>query len=437
MATVESRRQAPSEEEVRIKAAIEKKYGKTTEQLFEERDKRVRDTIALNEPDRVPTMLSTGVFACKYAGLPVSSMYYDHIAHREACRRVVLDFEPDLVQSNPGTTSGEMLEVLDSKHQRWPGGNLPEDIPYQFVEGEYMKAEEYGLFMMDPSDFYLRFHLPRLYAALAPLSKLPSLRNSGGGLAGIVALFATPEFRKLGETLAAAGTEQGKTREITLGIEDELNRLGFPTRGLGGGVGGSAFDYISDNLRGMRGAMLDMYRCPDKLLAACEKVLEWRIAAATPPKGRANIVSRPLHRGAEGFMSIKQFEKFYWPTLKKAVIRDVELGYIPWLVWQGKVDSRLEYFLELPKGKVVCWFSDTDMVRAKAILGNHICISGNVPVSMLACGTPEDIDDYCEKLINICGKGGGFILTTGGQPDDSKPENIKAMMDSVKKHNVN
>jgi hypothetical protein len=30
---------------------------------------------------------------------------------------------------------------------------------YQFVEGEYMKAEEYDLFLMDPSDFIIRYYL--------------------------------------------------------------------------------------------------------------------------------------------------------------------------------------------------------------------------------------------------------------------------------------
>ena len=133
-------------------------------------------------------------------------------------------------------------------------------------------------------------------------------------------------------------------------------------------------------------------------------------------------------------MSLKQFEKFYWPTLKAAVIKDIELGYTPRLGWQGKVDSRLEYFLELPKGKVICWFEHTDMAKAKAVLGNHICIAGNVPVSLLCCGSTQEVDEYCERLIKVCGKGGGFILTSGGAMDDAKPENVRAMVESVKKY---
>jgi len=152
--------------------------------------------------------------------------------------------------------------------------------------------------------------------------------------------FATPEFKQLGKVLAKAGAEQQKVREMVQGSSDEINRLGFPTTPLGGGVGGSAFDVIADNLRGMKGAMLDMYRCPDRLLAACDKILNIRLAEALPPDtkkmGKLRMVGRPLHKGAEGFMSVKQFEKFYWPTLKKAVIRDIELGYTP--DWGGRAN---------------------------------------------------------------------------------------------------
>ena len=426
-------------EEKQIRAEIEKKHGKTPEQLFVEREKRVTDAVELREPDRVPVTLGEGVFAARYAGLPVSVMYYDLAAYRRACRKMVLDFEPDLAQGGVAGVSGTTLGLLETKHQLWPGGSLPENVPYQFIEGEYMKPEEYDVLLNDPTDFTLRYFLPRLYPVLAPISKLPPIRAfSGGGLTGIVHNFASPEFKELGRVLAKAGAEQQKVREIVQGSADEMNRLGFPTTPLGGGVGGSAFDVIADNLRGMRGAMLDMYRCPDKLLAACDKILQIRLAEAQPPDkkkmGKLRMVGRPLHKGAEGFMSVKQFERFYWPTLKTAVLRDIELGYTPRLGWQGKLDSRLEYFLDLPKGKAVCWFQDTDMKRAKEVLRDHVCISGNVPLSMLCCGTPQDVDAYCKDLIKVCGKGGGFILATGGGPDDAKPANMMAMVEATRKY---
>jgi len=81
-------------------------------------------------------------------------------------------------------------------------------------------------------------------------------------------------------------------------------------------------------------------------------------------------------------------------------------------------------------------FEKTDMFKAKEVLGGHICIQGNVPPTLLEVGSPQDVEEYCKKLIKVCGKSGGFILSAGSAIDQSKPENIKAMVDSAKKYGV-
>src|SRR3990172_8512605 len=181
MATRTTTEKSYEEREKTLIAEIEKKHGKSVEQLRQEREKRIRDAMELKEPDRVPVTFNSGSFAAKYAGLPNSSMYYDPSAYGEACLKVLLDFEPDSGGAAAGTNSGIMLELLGTQHQRWPGGTLPPDATYQFVEGEYMKADEYDLFLNDPSDFIMRYYLPRLYGTLEPLSKLTPFRNMVGG----------------------------------------------------------------------------------------------------------------------------------------------------------------------------------------------------------------------------------------------------------------
>jgi hypothetical protein len=443
MATVKSREQLLEEKVKKLREEIERKHGKTVEELYEERQRRFRDAMELREPDRVPVTLATGIFAARYAGLTASAMYYDHAAYREACEKMILDFEPDLCWAMGAINSGLVLELLDARHQRWPGGTLPSDVPHQYVEGEYMKADEYDLFLSDPSDFVTRYYLPRVYGTLEPLSSLPPFRSIVGGIGftAIIGTLARPEFRQLAKKLYKAGREQERLRRELSDFIEEIARLGFPTEQFGGAIGSAPFDTLSDYLRGMRGSMIDMYRCPDKLLAACDKVLEWRMSQATPadPKSRNNLKwqGMPLHRGSDGFMSLTQFERFYWPTLKKAILFNVDLGYTVWLFCEGIWDTRLEYLLELPKGKVVCAFEKTDMFKAKEVLGGHLCIQGNVPPSLLEFGSPQEVEEYCRNLIKVCEKGGGFILSAGSAIDEAKPENIKAMVDSVKKYGVN
>ena len=426
-----------------LREQIERKHGKTVDQLRAERDKRINDAITLKTPDRVPVTIQTGVFSCKYAGLPLSAMYYDQVAYWEACVKTIVDFEPDTGGMAAVGTSGLINGLLDTRTQRWPGGNLPPDVPYQFVEGEYMKEEEYDLFLSDPSDFVLRYYLPRIYGTFDPLAMLPPLRTLAGGFfTGILGILGRPEFRELGEKLGRAAAEQDRLLKLAMDLAEMEAQLGYPSQfgrlGRGMGIGGAPFDVVSDFLRGMRGAMIDMYRCPDKLLLACERIQEWRFAEAAPARfdaqGHPPRVFMALHRGSDGFMSKKQFEKFYWPGLKRAILKAVDLGYIAAPFFEGVWDDKLEYLLELPKGKVIFWAERTDLFRAKEVLGDHLCIQGGVSPTLLQAGSPQDIEEHCKKLVKVVGKDGGLIVGPGSAMDYAKPENVKAMVDSVKKY---
>jgi hypothetical protein len=446
-----------AENEKKTIGEIEKRYSKTAEQIRDDREKRVRDAMALRVPDQVPVSVNMGVFAAKYAGLTASVMYYDPAAYRAACKKMLLDFEPDNGPMGVGS-SGKVLEILGSKQYRWPGGTLPADGTYQFVEGEYMKPDEYPHFLDNPADFIIRRYLPRTYRACEILEKAAPFAapSSKKELADIVGMLFMPNFRTL-KNILEKRSDPGikdllaKLDEVLKIQEDlgkqaadfglEMERYGFPSGMGGGGYAGSTFapfDTISDRLRGMRGAMLDMYRLPETMLNACDQVLGWEMNAATPaqPDSRGNPVrtGMPLHRGSDGFMSKKDFEKFYWPTLKKAIEIKVGLGYTVTPFFEGIWDDRLEYLLDLPKGKVVFYCEKTDIFKAKEVLGGHLCIQGGVPPTILQAGSPQDVEELCKKLCRVVGKGGGFILSAGSVIDHARPENIKAMVEAAKKY---
>ncbi len=458
MAINQLQEQLLEDQEKKLIEEIEKKHGKTVSQLSEEREKRVSDAILLKLPDRVPVTVGTGVFAARYAGLTASATYYDPTGYREASKKMLLDFEPDNGGMGAGS-SGPVLELLDSKQYRWPGGTLPADGTYQFVEGEYMKADEYDYFLSNPADFIIRRYLPRTYGIFQQLADIPAFEHLVGEkeLAAILGMLFRPEFRvlvtilealdrpelkELIEKLNQVAQEQQKLGKESAAFGAEMGRLGFPSGGgRGAGSSGSTFapfDTISDRLRGMRGAILDMYRCPDKILTACDTILNWEMGAAVPAKSDAkgNPVrsGMPLHRGSDGFMSLKDFEKFYWPTLKKAIEIKIDLGYIVTPFFEGIWDDRLEYLLDFPKGKLVFHCEKTDIFKAKEVLGNHMCIQGGVPPTLLQAGSPQDVEEHCKKLIKVVGKDGGFILSAGSVIDSAKPENVKAMVDTVKKY---
>lgn len=65
-------------------------------------------------------------------------------------------------------------------------------------------------------------------------------------------------------------------------------------------------------------------------------------------------------------------------------------------------------------------------------LGDTCCIMGNVPISMIATGTAEQVGTYCKDLIDYCGKGSGFILATSTQLDEGQEETVRALVDFPK-----
>jgi uroporphyrinogen-III decarboxylase len=145
----------------------------------------------------------------------------------------------------------------------------------------------------------------------------------------------------------------------------------------------------------------------------------------------------PLHKGLDGFMSEEQFKTFYWPTLREMMITFINEGLVPCPLWEGKCDSRLEIIKDIPPGKAIYHFEQTDLFKAKEVLGNTVCIRGGVPTSILCTGTPEDVKTHCKKIIDGVGKGGGFIMDGPiGIPDETRPENMKAFEEATKEYGV-
>src|ERR1035437_5655439 len=127
--------------------------AKTPAEMYEFREKIVRETIMLQEPERVPVLLGMAYFPAKYTGTPTSAAYYDAARWNEAYRKTIVDMDPDLYRASSGTGSGRALEALGCKIYAWPGFNLPENSGHQYIEGEYMKEEDYDTFLHHPSDF--------------------------------------------------------------------------------------------------------------------------------------------------------------------------------------------------------------------------------------------------------------------------------------------
>jgi hypothetical protein len=271
------------------------------EELYQARAKRIRDDRALKVPDRVPVTATFDPFSARYCGYTQEQLMYDPDVLWDAQLRTTMKFKPDLARNPfPGMLLGRLLDVLDCRQLRWPGRQLAAHLPFRFVEGEYMSAEEYDHSLSESTDFMVRKYWPRI----------------------------------------------------------------------------------------------------------------------------------------DGFMFAEQFKRFYWPTLRDLTIGLIDERMTSYLFWEGDCTSRLPLIKDIPPGKVVHRFEATDMMKAKDIVGERICIWGSVPVSILGTATPEDVRAYCKRPIDYAGKSGGLIMGGSAGVNDAKVGNVRAMFDFTKEYGI-
>ncbi|MCX6006944.1 MAG: hypothetical protein NTZ34_06745 [Chloroflexi bacterium] len=317
---------------------------KTPDVLYSEREKRINDAIQLKVPDRVPFFPLTPVIAAKYAGISMKEAFYDPAIWYNANKQMNIELQPDIIFPAQSFFSGQVYDAVDCKQLMWPGHGIPDDTHHQYVEQEYMKQDEYATLLEDPSDFTLRTYLPRVFGTLTAFNMLPPLQLFLFGYVSVslMPLFNLPGFASAIESLRKASVEAAKWANANTSYLEEMKNLGFPCSHIAQTL--APFDLISDVLRGMRGSLTDMFRQPDKLLAAVEKLYPtvlWLALFVAKMRGNPRVYI-PLHRGADGFMSEEQFETFYWPTLKRLILDIIKDGLTPVVFWEGTYDSRLK-----------------------------------------------------------------------------------------------
>jgi hypothetical protein len=407
------------------------------EKTYKARATRMMKAIKIEIPDRVPVHIPPGSIVAYNAGLTLHEVLYDTKNIIPAWKKFLNDYDQDSADT-PGFFSGKAYEILDYKTMKWPGHGLPvTQSMHQFVEKEYMNADEYDLFMKDPFDFGLRYFTPRTWGAFEPLANIRSLSSFYGLPQRLMAMCQDPAFQKLFKAIWEASQENAKWQNVNFECSRIAMKMGFPP--LMGGMGIAPFDTVADMLRGTRGSVMDMYRQPEKLLESLEPIADNSIKSAVDMVNMSisPIVFVPMHKGADSFMSVKQFEKFYWPTFRKFLLGCVNEGCVPMMVIDGSYnEERLRIIGELPRSSVVWTMEQTDMAKAKEILGNSACIAGNVLGAQLYTLTPKEIKEYCRKLIEICAPGGGYIMSLGSGVDKCDPANLHAIIEATKEYGV-
>jgi hypothetical protein len=409
---------------------------KTPTKLYLERIKRIKDAVGAKKPDRVPVLVEFGYLVASYSGITYQDFVYDPIKCAEAYEKIVTSLEPDVFHCLP-FDSGPAMETIGTKTVKWPGQGLGPNVGHQYVEGEYMLADEYDSFLEDPTGFMLRTYLPRTCTAMEACRELPGPLDYFGFTRGFIApIFSEDEFVSACRTIFRASQLTEKWIKAWRACVEGIEEKGYPAITSIGGQ--SPYDFFSDHLRGMKGVMLDIHRQPDKLLAAMDCVLPLllRKIKNMTITGQNPLIFFGPHRGAEGFMSLQQFEKFYWPGMKAIILAVIERGFTPYVLWEGDYTSRLKYLAELPAGKIIHRMDRTDLFQARKVLGSKHCLAGGMSPSLLHTGSVPKVKDECKRLIEGIGRDGGYVMSHSVPLDDAKQENVRAMIEATREYGV-
>jgi len=416
---------------------------KTSEELYKERVQRLWDVINLRKPDRVPVAPFLGTFPSRYAGVTVADYFFDIEKTVKAFEKTTVDFDFDACQFAPSSFStGYVVKGLGMKQLKVSGIDLPQNAHFQWVQEKWVGPEWYDEFLCDPVDFGLRKYLPKVMDLFKPFELIPPLGLcliNPTYLLSLLTFLADPEVSNAVEKLLVLAREHVKYARIVANARKRLRDLGYPS--FRNGSISVPYDMIYDYIRGTA-INMDVFRVPEKIKEACKRIRQWitpiainGIKSLSSDLAPIPAIFIPLHAGH--FLRPKMFEEFYWPDLKGIICDLGDNGIISYVYFEYDWTPYLEYLKELPKGKVVGIFEKAKMSEVKEKLGDVMCIGGGVPIELLSFGTPKEVKDHCKRVIKELGEDGGYILDCGIPLDyASKPENVRAMVESAREYGV-
>ena len=408
-------------------------------ELHAQRLGRIRDVLALREPDRVPCAPMHTTYPFLFSGYTMADILYDTRKAKDSIRKYLNHFQPDAAYSY-GTVfagMGPLFERLGVKWQQWagqPGSNIDKNSMHQYLEDQYLAHDEYPEMLSDYTGWLMRKFLPRGFSALEPMARMDISGMRSSNFLPYTVQFARPEVQEMFRLLGELGAQAGELYAEAAAFGREIEEMGFPLKISG--VTTAPFDQLSDFLRGTMGVLLDIYSQPENVKAAVEQFLHSSlrntIAAANASPSSLRIVFIPLHKGMDTFMSDEHYRTFYWDTLLRMVNGLIDAGLTPWIYSEGPYDSRVECLMDVPKGKTYIHFEQADMRRVKKLLGDKACLSGGLSSYMLKWESKETVVNKVKENLDILAPGGGFIFDLGDTFDDAKQENVEAMFETVK-----
>jgi hypothetical protein len=372
--------------------------GKTPEELYQERSGRIQKAINLEPVDCVPGIYQGMAFAPRFLGMSMA----DFCADPEAPVNTSLA-TMDKLGGFDGINSIVAGKTTATLPAGWlarvgvPGRDLPADSVWQVREAEVMITDDYDFIINKGWPAFLNNYLPRV-------TDITEFKEATDWLKANSAR-SINRFREHGYVGVCAGATQP------------------PYEVFCGG-------------RSMGKFLSDLYRIPDKVKAAMDVVLPDFIEQAVN-NARASGINGVWIGGwcsASSLISPRLMDRFVWPYVVKIAEALLTAGLMPVFHWDQDWTRDLVRLQELPAKK--CLLNPdgmTDMRQFKKLVGDRMAMMGDVPSSLFATGTRDDIYNYVRDLVNLFDSTGLILCPGCDAPINTRPENMEAFVAASQK----
>lgn len=358
--------------------------------IYEDRLNRIKAAIALEPVDKVPVISGLAACAAPMTNTKVSAFLSD-MELNCTCNIKATEMLGNVDGVQATLASPEGLPTLWLSNIGVPGEDIEDDQLWQVIEKELVTQEDYDIILRDGFEpWYLNFMKEKLRDPL----------------------------KRMKPVVEYSPTAKKRFEEAGYVVIKESSLL-TPFEMLCGGRSLEAF--LVDDL-------MDIPEKVDEVFAVIHKYNMDRYTKMFESPKKPFGVWVGGWRGTPETLNPTMFQRFSWKYYRELVDLCIQYNVVPILHLDACWNLGLSNFRDIPAKKAIMALDGkTDIHMAKEVVGDTMCIMGDVPASMLAFSKPQEVYDYTMNLIKTVGPTGYMVCSGCDIPFNGKVENMQMM----------
>lgn len=377
---------------------------KTAEEMLIYRIKLFRNTQSFKKPERIP--LSGNIFTWMFldAGYSTAEAARNYDIIEKCVDRLVTTYNIDNIGSIGFRNPFRLTDSLGGSNAYTDKSSDKLNV----VDKEIFSAKDYDA---------IKDNYQKALWEIALFNKFPSAKN-----------YTPQQFAdKSKELLYYSQAKEKVTNKVR-------NIYGLPQATSGACF--IFFEYLFNFYRGIKGLSGDLRRYPDKLKDVCAQMdeiivtpLVEKIMSSSDGPDMHNPYDLVVPLLGHTLLSMRQFEDYYVPSLKRILDACQEKGKQVYFFSEGSWIRFADFFNDYKKGVINMMVEQDDPYEVRKQCPN-LCISGGLSTDIMGHSSPQECVEMAKRSINELGGDGGLVLMPNKMISfdyDMKSENLKAV----------